>query len=84
MTDTIGFLGRRQFVQGSVAAAALAAFPAAAFAAAPDRQSDTGADKSAVLAEIPKMHAANIRRLQQWIALPSIARSFEAPRCWRN
>ncbi len=31
------------------------------------------ADKAAVLAQIPKMHAENVRRLQQWIALPSIA-----------
>jgi acetylornithine deacetylase/succinyl-diaminopimelate desuccinylase-like protein len=31
------------------------------------------ADKAAVLAQIPKMHAQNIKRLQEWIALPSIA-----------
>jgi acetylornithine deacetylase/succinyl-diaminopimelate desuccinylase-like protein len=31
------------------------------------------ADKAAVLAQIPKMHGANIKRLQEWIALPSIA-----------
>ena len=77
MTDTIEFPGRRQFVRHSAAAAALAALPAAVLGAAPDKQADAGAgmgeDKSAVLAEIPKMHAANIRRLQQWIALPSIA-----------
>jgi len=31
------------------------------------------ADKAAVLAQIPKMHADNVKRLQDWIALPSIA-----------
>jgi acetylornithine deacetylase/succinyl-diaminopimelate desuccinylase-like protein len=30
-------------------------------------------DKAAVLAQIPKQHADNIKRLQDWIALPSIA-----------
>ena len=73
MTDTSDILGRREFVKASAAAAAVAALPGAAFAAAPDKGADTSADKSAVLAEIPKMHAANIRRLQEWIALPSIA-----------
>src|SRR6266446_1400872 len=73
MTDTSHILSRREFVKASAAAAAFAALPGAAFAAAPDKGADTSADKSAVLAEIPKMHAANIRRLQEWIALPSIA-----------
>jgi hypothetical protein len=31
------------------------------------------ADKAAVLAQIPAMHAENVKRLQDWIALPSIA-----------
>src|SRR5882762_1593369 len=73
MTDTSDILSRREFVKASAAAAAVAALPGAAFAAAPDKGADTSADKSAVLAEIPKMHAANIKRLQEWIALPSIA-----------
>src|SRR5580693_4709253 len=60
---------RRDFVQGAVSGAALAAVPMAVFAAA----SPNDADKAAVLAQIPKMHAANIKRLQEWIALPSIA-----------
>jgi acetylornithine deacetylase/succinyl-diaminopimelate desuccinylase-like protein len=55
---------RREFVAG---AAALAAAPGWALAAG------TAADKSAVLAQIPGMHAANVKRLQDWIALPSIA-----------
>jgi acetylornithine deacetylase/succinyl-diaminopimelate desuccinylase-like protein len=60
-------LNRREFVRGAVSGAVLAAAPALALGA-------TGsADKAAVLAEIPKMHAENIKRLQDWIALPSIA-----------
>jgi acetylornithine deacetylase/succinyl-diaminopimelate desuccinylase-like protein len=61
-------VNRRTFVQGAVSTALLAAAPAAVLAAA-----RTAADKSAVLAQIPKMHAQNIERLQKWIALPSIA-----------
>ncbi len=59
---------RRDFVQGAVSGAALAAAPVGVFAASPNN-----ADKAAVLAQIPKMHAINIKRLQEWIALPSIA-----------
>jgi secreted PhoX family phosphatase len=61
-------LGRREFVQGAVAAVALAAAPGMVLAA-----SHGAADKAAVLAQIPRMHAENIKRLQDWIALPSIA-----------
>jgi len=64
---------RREFVQGAAAGAgavALAATPAMVLAAASDAHS---ADKAAVLAQIPKMHAENLKRLQEWIALPSIA-----------
>src|SRR5882724_8778570 len=66
-------LGRREFVQGAVsttalAGAALAAVPGLVLAA-----SHAAADKAAVLAQIPKMHAQNVKRLQDWIALPSIA-----------
>jgi acetylornithine deacetylase/succinyl-diaminopimelate desuccinylase-like protein len=60
---------RRDFVQGAVSSVALAAVPAGVLAAAPAKD----ADKAAVLTQIPKMHAANIKRLQEWIALPSIA-----------
>jgi acetylornithine deacetylase/succinyl-diaminopimelate desuccinylase-like protein len=60
-------LSRREFVQGAVAGAVLAATPLVAFAA------DSDGDKAAVLAQIPKMHAQNLKRLQDWIALPSIA-----------
>jgi len=59
-------LNRRDFVQGAVMTAALAAVPGAVLAA-------SGADKKAVLAQVPTMHAANLKRLQDWIALPSIA-----------
>jgi len=69
MSDTIvGAFNRRDFVRASMSAAALAALPASMLAAA-----EAEADKAAVLAQIPKMHAENIRRLQEWIALPSIA-----------
>src|ERR1700688_2695432 len=61
-------LTRRSFVQGAVSGAALAAVPAALFAAS----SGKDADKAAVLAQIPQLHAANITRLQDWIALPSV------------
>src|ERR1700727_3571275 len=60
---------RRDFVQGAVSGAALAAIPMGVLAAA----SSSDGNKAAVLAQIPKMHAANIKRLQEWIALPSIA-----------
>src|SRR3984893_308712 len=61
-------LGRREFVQGALAGAALAAAPGMVLAA-----THAAADKAAVLAQIPKMHAQNVKRLQDWIALPSIA-----------
>src|SRR5271156_4698655 len=59
-------LSRREFVQGAVAGVALAVAPGAALAA-------DEADKQAVLQQITKMHAENVKRLQEWIALPSIA-----------
>ena len=65
--EDFGF-SRRDFVHSAVSGAALAAVPLAIFAAAPG-----DSDKAAVLAQISKMHAANIKRLQDWIALPSIA-----------
>jgi acetylornithine deacetylase/succinyl-diaminopimelate desuccinylase-like protein len=66
--EDAGF-SRRDFVHGAVSGAALAAVPMAVFAASPAKD----ADKAAVLAQVPKMHAANVKRLQDWIALPSIA-----------
>ena len=60
-------LNRREFVQGTVSASLLAAAPVAALAAGENP------DKAAVLAQVPKMHEANLKRLQEWIALPSIA-----------
>jgi acetylornithine deacetylase/succinyl-diaminopimelate desuccinylase-like protein len=62
-------LSRRVFVQGAAAGAALAAVPATVLAAAAAHD----ADRAAVLAQIQKMHADNVKRLQEWIALPSIA-----------
>jgi hypothetical protein len=68
MSDAREIPSRRLFVQGTGSAIALTAVPAALAAAA-----DGEADKAAVLAQIPRMHAANLKRLQEWIALPSIA-----------
>ncbi len=61
-------LSRRNFVQAAVSGLALAAAPAAVLAAAA-----RSGDKKAVLARIPAMHAENLKRLREWIALPSIA-----------
>src|SRR6516162_6067558 len=70
MSDTTAAaFNRRDFVRASMSAGALAVLPASMLAAAAEAESD----KAAVLAQIPKMHAENIRRLQEWIALPSIA-----------
>jgi acetylornithine deacetylase/succinyl-diaminopimelate desuccinylase-like protein len=66
MTPKTG-INRRQFVERALATAAVAALPRSGMAAALDT------DKQAVLAQIPGMHAENIKRLQDWIALPSIA-----------
>src|SRR5437879_4685265 len=59
---------RREFVQSAASVVALAAAPVALSA---ERGSE--ADKAAVLAQISAMHEANVKRLQDWIALPSIA-----------
>src|SRR5205807_10334736 len=59
---------RREFVQSAASLAALAAAPVALSAAG-----GSEADKAAVLAQIPAMHEVNVKRLQDWIALPSIA-----------
>jgi acetylornithine deacetylase/succinyl-diaminopimelate desuccinylase-like protein len=67
MSEDGSKLDRREFVQGAVSGVALAALPGLALAAS------QGADKAVVLAQIPKMHAQNVKRLQEWIALPSIA-----------
>ena len=67
MTDDVEGLSRRDFVQGALSGAVLVAAPTAAPAAG------SNADKATVLAQIPKMHAENVKRLQDWIALPSIA-----------
>src|ERR1700685_2689711 len=67
MTDSSESLSRRDLLQGALSGAVLFTVPAAALAAGDD------ADKAAVRAQIPKMHAENVKRLQDWIALPSIA-----------
>jgi len=60
---------RRDFVQAAGSGLALAAAPGLVLAG----QGSAQADKAAVLEQIPRMHEANLKRLQQWIALPSIA-----------
>ena len=62
-------LSRREFVQGTVSGLALGLAPAAVLAAGGEKD----AEKAAGLAQVPKMHAENLKRLQEWIALPSIA-----------
>src|SRR5215469_2030985 len=70
MSDpTAGAFNRRDFVRASISAGAVAALPASMLAAA----AAGGDDKAAVLEQVPRMHAENVRRLQEWIALPSIA-----------
>ena len=53
-------------MQGALAGAALASLPVSVFGA-------DNSDMQAVLAQVPKMHDDNVKRLQEWIALPSIA-----------
>src|SRR6202167_3369867 len=57
---------RREFIQGALAGAAFAALPIPAFSA-------DNSDLQSVLSQIPRMHDENVKRLQDWIALPSIA-----------
>lgn len=67
-------LSRREFVQRSAASVAFAAISRTGLAAASD-------DMQAVLSQVPKLHDENVKRLQEWIALPSIAaenRNFPA------
>ena len=71
-------VNRREFVQGTVSAGLLAAAPVAALAAT----AADNADKAVVLAQVPKMHAQNLKRLQDWIALPSIADERSTETCY--
>ncbi len=67
MTDSNrAYFNRREFIQGALAGAALTTLPMRAFAA-------NNADMQTVLNQIPKMHDENVKHLQEWIALPSIA-----------
>jgi acetylornithine deacetylase/succinyl-diaminopimelate desuccinylase-like protein len=60
------YFNRREFIQGALAGAALTSLPISVFGA-------DNSDMQAVLAQVPKMHDDNVKRLQEWIALPSIA-----------
>jgi acetylornithine deacetylase/succinyl-diaminopimelate desuccinylase-like protein len=67
LTDlSIHALNRRQFIHGALAGAAVATLPISAFSA-------DNPDLLSVLVQVPKMHDENVKRLQDWIALPSIA-----------
>ncbi|HYV74759.1 MAG TPA: M20/M25/M40 family metallo-hydrolase [Candidatus Binatia bacterium] len=66
MTDPSHQLNRREFIQGATAGTVLASLPASAFAF-------DNTDMQEVLSQIPKMHDDNVKQLQEWIALPSIA-----------
>jgi acetylornithine deacetylase/succinyl-diaminopimelate desuccinylase-like protein len=59
--------GRREFLE-SAAAGAAALTLGSGKSVSPPRQ-----DQSAVIAQIAKQHAATVKMLQDWIALPSIA-----------
>ena len=67
MTDSSNnTINRREFIHGALAAGAAAALSQSVFAAdSPDLQT--------VLGQVPKLHDENVKRLQDWIALPSIA-----------
>jgi hypothetical protein len=58
----IAAVNRREFVQGTVSAGLLAAAPLAALAVT----AAESADKATVLAQVPRMHAQNLKRLQDW------------------
>jgi len=56
---------RREFMQGAVAGAALAALPISVFSA-------DNHDLQSVQSQLPKMHDENVKRMQDWIGLLSI------------
>ncbi len=67
---------RRDFVQGAAAGAALLAMgglPASLAASPALPATPAAADRAAVLAQVAAQHDATLRRLREWIALPSIA-----------
>jgi acetylornithine deacetylase/succinyl-diaminopimelate desuccinylase-like protein len=67
MTDSShNAFNRREFIHGALAGAAFAALPISA-----SSSDDPGLQS--VLSQIPKMHDENVKRLQGWIGLPSIA-----------
>ena len=72
MTDSShNAFNRREFIHGALAGAAFAALPISAFSSAGVSPDDAGIQS--VLSQIPKLHDENVKRLQDWIALPSIA-----------
>src|SRR3954468_4290462 len=67
-------LTRREFTKSTVAVTAAAALtsPLDLLAQAANKASRE-AEKAYVLAHVPSLHAETVKRLQEWIALPSIA-----------
>lgn len=68
-------LNRRNMIKTTLAAGAATAIatslPRSLFAV--ENVASENADLQSVLAQVPKQHAENVKRLQDWIALPSIA-----------
>ncbi|GLC27794.1 M20/M25/M40 family metallo-hydrolase [Roseisolibacter agri] len=73
--DTPAPVTRREFVHGAAASAALLAMGglSAPLAAMPGAMPAVAADRAAVLAQVAAQHDDTLRRLREWIALPSIA-----------
>src|ERR1700724_1016547 len=68
MTDTRDqWLNRRGFVLGTVSGGAIAMAPPLSGAG------PGSSDKKTILAQIPKLHDENIKRMQEWMSFPSIA-----------
>ncbi len=67
VTPPTSAMNRREFLEKAAAGAALAALghPGSALAEEPQ--------KDAVIAQIARQHGATVKRLQDWIALPSVA-----------
>jgi acetylornithine deacetylase/succinyl-diaminopimelate desuccinylase-like protein len=67
-------MNRRDFLQGTAVGAATLALPVKLSAA----QSASAAGLGPVLAQVEKQHGESVKRLQEWIRLPSIAAESRA------
>jgi acetylornithine deacetylase/succinyl-diaminopimelate desuccinylase-like protein len=73
LSNTPDLLNRRHMIKTTLAAGAATALASALPMELFAQAAANSADRDAVLAQIPKLHAECIKRLQDWIALPSIA-----------